>query len=116
MASKLLAPILALVIAVSGIARWDVIRWDTTATAGSTHKPVVLAAVQGCLWSCTSAPAARGRELARRTCGAGQGQFFVCCTALFNRLPSRAAVSSLCSTRTSSQLTTLHQLQVKLQV
>jgi len=131
MASKLLAPVLALVIAVSGIVRgdavrgdavrWDAAGWDVTrlsaiGTASSSNKPTVLAAAQGCLWNCASAPVVRGRELARRTCGAGQGQFLACCTVAFNRLPSLAAVSSLCSPRTSSRLITLHHLQVKLQV
>jgi len=116
MASKLLVPALALVIAISGIARWDAIRLQAAAAGGPSHKSSVLAATQGCLWNCTTAPVVRGRELARRTCGAGQGQLVTCCTTLFNRLPSVAAVSPLCSTRTSSRLITLHHLQVKLQV
>jgi hypothetical protein len=115
MASKLLAPVLALSLAISG-AISGIVRWDAPGTWNSSHKPTVLAATQGCPWNCTSAPVDRGRELARRTCGAGQGQFLVCCTVLFNRLPLVAAVSSQCSTRTSSRLITLHQLQVKLQV
>jgi hypothetical protein len=118
MASKLVAPVLSLLIAVTGVvrwdaARWDAVRWGASAAASSSDKPTVLAAAPGHLWNCTSAPVPRGRELARRTSGTGHGHFFACCTVVYNRLPSLAAVSSLSSTRTSSRLITLHHLQVK---
>jgi hypothetical protein len=110
MASKLLAPMLAAFIAVSGF-----VRWDMRAAADSSDQASVLAAKQGCPWNCTSAPVARGRELARRSCGASEGQFLAGLVA-FNRLPSVAVASSLCWTRTSAGLQTLHHLRVKLQV
>jgi hypothetical protein len=111
MASKLLAPVLAVLIAISGF-----VRWEMPAAADSGNRPTVLAGKQGCPWNCASAPVIRGRELARRPCGGGQGQFLASSSVAFNRLPSVVAVSSLCSTRTASRFLTLHDLRVKLQV
>lgn len=59
MASKSVAPVLAICIALSGVIRWDAVRsngvrWDAAAAASSSDKPTVLAAAHGCLWNCTT--------------------------------------------------------------
>ena len=111
MSSNTLAPLLAILIAFAGF-----VHGDAPATRAASRQPALLAVKHAALWHCTGVPVVRSRELVRRPCGVGQGNFALGCPLASSRLPIVAAISSCCATRASARLQTLHELRVKLQV
>ena len=106
-----LVPLLALLVAVAGIARYE-----APATGGSRGRVAAAADVDDRAWHCSTVPAARGQTVVRRAALASFEQFSTSQATACDRLPPVSAASLLAGGRASFRLLTLHQLQVKLQV
>jgi hypothetical protein len=111
MARTWLVPLLALLVAVAGIARYE-----APARGGSRGRVAAAAGAEDHAWHCSTVPAARGHTVVRRAALANFEQFSASDVAACDRLPPLVAASRLAGGRASFRLLTLHQLQVKLQV